>query len=139
MAQNKREIIAEAINAGGATIESLMEVAEVNKAGLSSQFTYLRLTGKYPVKDDNGVFSFVDEEAWNEMKASASARKPAAPAKSPEERMEALVKRQAKLQAAFSKKEDALLKLNRLRLQKAEAEVLICNIEVDAVEAEIAE
>lgn len=139
---NKREIIAKAINAGGATKESLMKVAEVNSAGLSSQFTYLRLTGQYPIIGEDGFFKFIDAEAWAALKAaSASNRASAAPAKSPEERKLALDKRVAKLQDACDKKTEAFKKeaseLNRLRLQKAEAEVGIALIELDAVNAEL--
>jgi hypothetical protein len=139
----KRDQIAELINAGGATKESLMEAVEVNSAGLSSQFTYLRLTGKYPVKGADDTFSFVTEEEWAVMKADAMANRggSSAPKKSPEERQEALLKRQAKLQEAFDKKADAFDKdasdINSFRLSKAEAEINICNYELDAVTAEL--
>ena len=102
MAQNKRELIAELIEAGGATKESLMEAAEVNAAGLSSQFTYLRLTGRFPVKGDDGVYKFIPEAEWNKMKEEAASRKVSGgPKKSPEERKEALEKRVEKLRDAF--------------------------------------
>ncbi len=142
MATPKRDLIAELIEAGGATKESLMEAVEVNSAGLSSQFTYLRLTGKYPVKSSDGIFSFASKEEWDEMKANAVANRGSAAAKkSPEERLEALEKRQAKLQEAFSKKDDAYAKdastINGLRLTKATAEVDICNYELEQVKAEL--
>ncbi len=142
MATPKRDLIAELIEAGGATKESLMEAVEVNSAGLSSQFTYLRLTGKYPVKSSDGIFSFASKEEWDEMKANAVANRGSAAAKkSPEERLEALEKRQAKLQEAFSKKDDAYAKdastINGLRLTKATAEVDICNYELEQVKVEL--
>jgi len=140
MAQPKRDIIAEAINAGGATKESLMKVAKVNSAGLSSQFTYLRLTGKFPIKQEDGTFAFVDADKWEEMKASAGTRKATAPKKSLAERLEAATKRQVKLQDAYVKKEEAFTKdaseMNRLRLAKADAEVGIVNLELDELNAE---
>jgi hypothetical protein len=142
--QNKREIIAEAINAGGATKESLMAVAEVNSAGLSSQFTYLRLTGKYPVKGDDGFFKFVDEAAWNAMKStSATSRTTSAPQKSIEERKVAIDKKVAKLQEAFDKRNEAYKaeknEMNKLRRTKAEAEIQIALLEQAAIDAEIAD
>lgn len=141
--QNKREIIAEAINAGGATKESLMAVAEVNSAGLSSQFTYLRLTGKYPVKGDDGCFKFVTEDEWNAMKsASATSRTSTAPAKSVEERKEAVDKRVAKLQEAFDKRNEAFKadksEMNKLKRMKADAEIQIALLEQAAIDAELA-
>ena len=142
MAQAKREIIAEAIEAGGQTKESLMELVDVNSAGLSSQFTYLRLTGRYPVKGDDGVYSFVSEEEWEAMKMAALERRTtAAPKKTPEERMEALQKRLAKLQAADEKAQERFAKddseLNSLKAQKAGIEVDICNLEISACQEEL--
>jgi len=140
--QAKREIIAEAIEAGGATKESLMELVDVNSAGLSSQFTYLRLTGRYPVKGDDGTYTFVSEEEWEAMKMAALERRTTtAPKKTPEERMEALQKRLAKLQAANEKAQERFEKddsgLNDLKAQKASIEVAICNIEIATVEEEL--
>ena len=143
MAQNKRELIAELIEAGGATKESLMEGAAVNSAGLSSQFTYLRLTGNFPVKGDDGVFKFISAEEWEAMKADAATRKVNGPTKSPEERKVALEKRVAKLQEAFDKATEKQAteksKLNKLKLQKADAEVQIALLQLDEVNAELAE
>ena len=142
MAKNKREQIADLINAGGATKESLMADVEVNSAGLSSQFTYLRLTGKYPVKGDDEVFRFITEEEWEAMKADAASRKVnGGPKKSPEERKAALEKRVAKLQEAFAKAEERVAedksKVNKLKLQKASAEVELALIALDEVNAEL--
>jgi hypothetical protein len=144
MAQAKREIIAAAIEEGGQTKESLMELAEVNSAGLSSQFTYLRLTGRYPMKNDEGIYYLADKEEWDKAKEEALSRRATpAPKKSPEERLEALQKRLAKLQAADEKRQEAFAKdeteLNSLKAQKAGIEVEICNLEISAVQAEIDE
>lgn len=86
----KRDIIIEKINEGGATVETLMEAVKLDTKGLSSQFTYLRLMGKCPVKDDKGVYSFVSSDEWEAIKAARVVnKKPAKPAKSPEERLKA--------------------------------------------------
>lgn len=140
MAKNKREIIAELIEAGGATKESLMIGAEVNSAGLSSQFTYLRLTGKFPVKADDGTFKFISEEEWTSMKEAAGSRSTAAgPKKAPKEVLETLLKRQAKLQEAYAKRQEAGDKspIGKLKLKKAEVEVDIINLEITAIQTEI--
>lgn len=139
MSQPKRELIADLINAGGATKESLMEAVEVNSAGLSSQFTYLRLTGRFPVKGDDGTFSFVSEPEWNVMKtAAATGRTSGGPKKSAAERLEALEKRQAKLQEAYVKRQELGDKspIGKLKMKKAEIEVDIVNFEIEAVKAE---
>ena len=97
---NKRTIIADRINEGGATKEILMEVAEVDSKGLASQFSYLRLTGKCPVVDAKGVYSIITQDEWEELKAQ---RVPAAKkedSKTPEERHELTVKRVERCTAA---------------------------------------
>lgn len=134
----KRDIIADAINAGGATKETLMETAEVNSAGLSSQFTYLRLTGKFPVKDDDGVYSFVSEDEWETMKADAFARRGTVAAKrSPEERQAALEKRYAKLEEAVAKAteraESGDSEILALKATRAQLDLDICDLELQAV------
>jgi hypothetical protein len=138
---NKREIIAQAIEAGGATKESLMITAEVNAAGLASQFTYLRLTGKYPVKQEDGSFKFVTAEIWEEMKASAATGRVAGPTKTPAEQLIALEKREAKQVAALDKRQEAYnadkSKLNKLKLQRANVELDITLYELDVVKGKL--
>ena len=140
---NKREIIAKAIEAGGATKESLMITAEVNAAGLASQFTYLRLTGKYPVKQEDASFKFVTAEEWEAMKASATTGRVAGPSKTPEEQIIVLEKRQAKQVAALDKRTEAYAadksKLNKLKLQRANVELDITLYELDVVKAKLEE
>lgn len=65
----KREIIKQVIEAGGATAESIMAAADLSNKALSSQFSILRLTGVFPVKDEDGVFSLVDKETWDQIQA----------------------------------------------------------------------
>ncbi len=138
---SKREQIFALINEGEQTKETLMEAVDVNIAGLSSQFTYLRLQGRYPVLEESGFYKFVDEDEWNTIKASAQAnRAPAAPKKSPEERLEALEKRYAKLEAAYEKRNEAdSSTINDLRLDKARVELAICSYELAQVQEELAE
>lgn len=89
----KRIIILNAIKAGGATRDSLMKVAEVSTKSLASQFSYLRLMGHFPHKDEDGTYSLMDEQAWLAKKSEAkSNRKPAMPL-NPAKRKTALLKK----------------------------------------------
>ena len=87
--QPKRLIIKAAIEAGGATKESLMDLAEVSSASLATNFTYLRLMGYYPVKKEDGTYAFVNEGEWNliqENRAAAAVdRRAPGVTKTPEE------------------------------------------------------
>lgn len=143
MANPKRDEIAALIEEGGATKESLMEAVAVSSAGLSSQFTYLRLTGRYPIQGDDGIYKFISEEEWTFKKNEAASRKINGESKkSPEERKEALEKRVAKLQGA-SEKADGKAKeekseLNKLKQKKADAELKIAELQLTEVNAEVA-
>lgn len=111
---NKREVIATAIKAGGATQETLMEVASVDKSGLASQLSYLRMiaeaTGKdFPMKGADGVFYMGTAKEWADYNEARMAKGPKAAPKSIEERIELATKREdkarvhaAKLEAAFN-------------------------------------
>lgn len=80
--QNKQQIILAAIREGGATRESLMEVADVNRAGLASQLAYLNARGlamaevdptkaEFPLTDDNGVFYIGGHDAYQAKRTTA--------------------------------------------------------------------
>ena len=139
-AQPKRLIIKDAIEAGGATKESLMELAEVSSASLATNFTYLRLMGFYPVKGEDGTYHFVSEEEWDTIQetraAAASTRKAPGKAKTHEEILNAA-------QARFTKCEKALAtatekhaqfdsEVTRLRLQIADAELRLAELALEA-------
>ena len=111
--KNKQTIILEAIKAGGATRESLMTAAGVNKAGLASQLAYLNSRGlamaevdpakaEFPIVDENGVFFMGTNEQY-EAKRSSTASGFTAKPKTREEVAEAAQKREDKASAAFSK------------------------------------
>jgi FtsZ-interacting cell division protein ZipA len=147
MSDPKRIIIKDAIEAGGATKESLMEVAECSAASLATNFTYLRLMGFYPVKDEDGTYSFVTEEEWEEIqterKANAKTRKPAK-AKTPEEALAAAQKRYARCEkaaanAAERKERSPNEELVILRHVIAQAEFKLAYIALRSAEASVAE
>jgi len=57
-----RDQIKEAIIAGGATKESLLALTGTTEKGLASQFTYLRMMGTCPMKQEDGTWKIVTTE-----------------------------------------------------------------------------
>ena len=53
---NLRTKVLNLILEGGATNQSLEEALNTTPKTIASTFAQLRLMGKYPVKDENGVF-----------------------------------------------------------------------------------
>lgn len=139
----KRDDIKELIERGGATAESLCKAVEVDKKGLASQLTYLRMMGVYPVKDENGVYKLVSEDEWNEIKsaraASGGGNKPIL---TPAERLEKAQKREDRCSSALTnakkRLEDAEVDeygLLALNVQKCEIELKIASIKLSQAEA----
>ena len=142
----KRLVIKEAIEAGGATKENLMEIANCSSASLATNFTYLRLMGHYPVKAEDNTFSFVTEEAWEalqaERKAKAVTRKTATP-KTPEATLAAAEKRldrcaKAHVSAA-TKLEQFDNEVTNLRFQIASAEHRLAELALEDAKANMPE
>lgn len=111
--KNKQTTILDTIRAGGATRESLMEAANVNKAGLASQLAYLNSRGQamaevdrtkaeFPLINDNGVFYMGNIDEY-EAKRKAFGAGVAAKPRSRSEVLEAAQKREDKASAAYSK------------------------------------
>lgn len=97
MTMAKRDTILEAIGAGGATRESLMEAAEVNSKGLASQFTYLRLMGNCPMTNEDGTLRIGTKEEYEKYKADRAANAVTKTvARTPQKRYEMAEKRVAK-------------------------------------------
>lgn len=94
--KNNRERVIALVEAGGATKQSLCEACGFNEKSLASVFAQLRLMGKYNIKDENGVYSLVDEATWNEHRASSSKVQP----KTPKEAYDAAVKREQRAATA---------------------------------------
>lgn len=111
--KNKQTIILEAIKAGGATRESLMQAADVNKAGFASQLAYLNSRGQamaevdktkaeFPMVGEDGVYFMGNLEQYEaKRKTFGVAAKP----KTKAEVIEAAQKREDKASAAYSKAE----------------------------------
>lgn len=142
----KRETVLETINAGGATKETLMAaIAPTDAKGLASIFTTLRLMGSCPVAQEDGTFKVVSAEEWAEIKASRSAgAKPAGPAKTPAERLEAAKKRVERCgkqneaaQARFDEKPGS--EELDLRSQLAAVQLRLAEIEIEKAETAVEE
>lgn len=133
----KRDIIRDAITAGGATRESLMKLAGVNKAGFASQLTYLNLiamgakTG-YPLTDDKGVFYLGTQEEYDAKVAARPGFGRSLTPKTPEQLLEAARKREdkasAKLTNCKKKMETEKTEENILRVEIAERELRLASI-----------
>ena len=95
----KRIIILDAIKAGNATRDSLMKLAGVDTKNLASQFSYLRLMGQYPVKDDNGVYRIATKDEMEKIKLD----KPQAVIMDPKKRYTQLTKKLTTLQNKLAK------------------------------------
>lgn len=97
----KRDEIYQAIIEGGATKESLMELVETTDKGLASQFTYLRMMGKCPMKQEDGTFKIVSAEEWEAHKASSAGRSPSGKIRTPAERAEMAQKKADRTATAY--------------------------------------
>lgn len=138
---NKRLIVKQAIEEGGATRESLMEAAGVNSKGLASLFTYLRWSGICPMKQDDGTYKLVSEEEWEEFKSNRTSAGPTTNL-TPAERLEKAEKRQGRAASALdkaTKRKEANPddKLYELQSDKAELELQIAELLVGRAEVEV--
>lgn len=132
--KNNRERVIHLVEAGGATKQSLCEACGFNEKSLASVFTQLRLMGKYNIKDENGVYSLVDEATWNEHRASSSKVQP----KTPKEAYDAAVKREQRAATAQMNAEKRFnadnSRENELRLMIANSELELASILVGKAE-----
>lgn len=111
--KNKQTIILEAIRAGGATRESLMQAAGVSKAGFASQLAYLNSRGQamaevdktkaeFPLVGEDGVYFMGTLEQYEaKRKAFGASAKP----KTAKDVIDAAQKREDRASAAYSKAE----------------------------------
>ena len=132
--KNNRERVSALVEAGGATKQSLCEACGFNEKSLASVFAQLRLMGKYNIKDENGVYSLVDEATWNEHKASSSKVQ----SKTPKEAYDAAVKREQRAATAQMNAEKRFnadnSRENELRKIIADAELELASILVGKAE-----
>lgn len=132
--KNNRERVIALVEAGGATKQSLCEACGFNEKSLASVFAQLRLMGKYNIKDENGVYSLVDEATRNEHRASSSKVQ----SKTPKEAYDAAVKREQRAATAQMNAEKRFnadsSRENELRKIIADAELELASILVGKAE-----
>ena len=139
-----------AIEAGGATRESLLELTGTTEKGLASQFTYMRMMGNCPMKQEDGTYKIVTTEEWQAHKASSGSA--SVTNLTPEQRVDRCEKRSKRAASAYDnakKRQEANPddKLSELKFIKAEAEFEIAEIElgkaenayVESLDSEVAE
>ena len=132
-----RDEIKVAIEAGGATKESLLELTGTTEKGLASQFTYMRMMGNCPMKQEDGTFKIVTTEEWEAHKASSGSA--SAKSLTPEQRVDRCEKRSKRAASAYDNAKKRLEanpddKLTELKFIKAEAEFEIAEIELGKAE-----
>lgn len=137
-----RDEIFEAIMKGGATKESLLAMTGTTEKGLASQFTYLRMMGKCPMKQEDGTFKIVSPEEWDAHRASSAGK--TGKVLTPAEKVEKARKREQRATSALDNankrfENDPDNRLYELQKIKAEAELEIASIELGAAEAALAE
>jgi hypothetical protein len=132
-----RDQMKEAIEAGGATKESLLELTGTTEKGLASQFTYMRMMGNCPFKQEDGTYKIISSEEWIAHK-SESGSGPSINL-TPAQRVEKAEKRSVKAATAFDnakarKDADKKDRLKELKFIKATAELEIAELELGAAE-----
>ena len=132
-----RDVIKKSIEEGGATKESLLELTGTTEKGLASQFTYLRMMGTCPMKQEDGTWKIVTTEEWEAHRGAGGGV--SGKILTPEERVDKAEKRSKRAASAFdnaktraeAKPED---RLAELKFVKAEAELKISEIELGKAE-----
>ena len=132
-----RDDIKVAIEAGGATKESLLALTGTTEKGLASQFTYMRMMGNCPMKQEDGTFKIVSASEWDEHKASSGSATTVN--LTPAERVARAENRSKRATSAYDnakKRFDANKtdRLTELKFIKAQAELEIAELELGAAE-----
>ena len=132
-----RDNIKVAIEAGEATKESLLELTGTTEKGLASQFTYMRMMGNCPMKQEDGTYKIVSSEEWNAHKSESGST--ASVNLTPAQRVEKAEKRSVRAASAFDgaktrAEADPKNRLNELKFIKAQAELEIAELELGAAE-----
>jgi len=137
-----RDLMLKAINEGGATRESLLELTGTTEKGLASQFTYLRMMGNCPRKKEDGTYEIISAEEWEAHRASGAGK--TGKVLTPAERLDKAEKRSKRSATAYDNakkrfESNADDKLSELKFTKAECELQIAEIELNKAETAYAE
>lgn len=135
-----RDDILKAIQDGGATRDSLLELTGTTEKGLASQFTYLRMLGHCPMKQEDGTYKIVSAEEWAEHRSSGPSSAPLTP-KQRVEKAEKRIKRAATAYDNAEKRKEANPEdaMTKWKFVKAEAELRIAEIEQSRAEKDLAD
>ena len=137
-----RDVIKTAIEQGGATKESLLELTGTTDKGLASQMTYLRMMGNCPMKQEDGTYKIVSAEEWDAHRSAGGGT--IGKILTPAERVEKAEKRSKRAATAYDnaktrKEANEGDRLCELKFIKAEAEFEISEIELGKAEQAFAD
>ena len=139
--QNKREHTLWLIEQGGATNEIIEETVGISNKSRGTIFAQLRLMGKYPMVDENGVYRIGTAEEFEAKKAAAAANRKPAAALTPAQALEKAKARETKASKALTTA-SARLNMNpdsrelQLRHRIAELELELASVLLSEVEGQ---
>lgn len=139
--QNKREHTLWLIEQGGATNEIIEETVGISNKSRGTIFAQLRLMGKYPMADENGVYHIGTADEFEAKKAAAAANRKPRVALTPAQALEKAKKREANAAKALTTA-GARLNMNpdsrelQLRHRIAELELELASVLLSEVEGQ---
>lgn len=139
--QNKREHTLWLIEQGGATNESIEETVGISNKSRGTIFAQLRLMGKYPMADENGVYRIGTADEFEAKKAAAAANRKPTVALTPAQALEKAKARETKAAKALTTA-SARLNMNpdsrelQLRHRIAELELELASVLLSEVEGQ---
>ena len=138
---NKREHTLWLIEQGGATNESIEAATKMTNKSRGTIFAQLRLMGKYPMADENGVYHIGTAEEFEAKKAAAAANHKPTVALTPAQALEKAKARETKASKALTTA-SARLNMNpdsrelQLRHRIAELELELASVLLSEVEGQ---
>lgn len=139
--QNKREHTLWLIEQGGATNEIIEETVDISNKSRGTIFAQLRLMGKYPMADENGVYHIGTAEEFEAKKAASAANRKPAVTLTPAQALEKAKARETKASKALTTA-SARLNMNpdsrelQLRHRIAELELELASVLLSEVEGQ---
>lgn len=139
--QNKREHTLWLIEQGGATNEIIEETVGISNKSRGTIFAQLRLMGKYPMVDENGVYRIGTADEFEAKKAAAVANRKPIKTLTPAETLEKAKARETKASKALTTA-SARLNMNpdsrelQLRHRIAELELELASVLLSEVEGQ---
>lgn len=138
---NKREHTLWLIEQGGATNEIIEETVGISNKSRGTIFAQLRLMGKYPLVDENGVYRIGTADEFEAKKAAAAANRKPTKTLTPAQTLEKAKARETKASKALTTA-GARLNMNpdsrelQLRHRIAELELELASVLLSEVEGQ---